>query len=134
MASRKILKETIVLSNYLGEVNDFAAYQDTILTFCYCTDSESVSKGRPATKENESVRLYLFDFKTLASSSTGKKRTYLPYEQWKALDDKSSYWTLNDNGRDYFVKEGQRDKRTITGFSHKTTGSRRMWHFEVDAK
>lgn len=134
VASRRILKDTITLYNFVGEVNDIATYQETVLRYCYCPADKGIGNGLHAKKPAETARLYLFDFKTVAESPEGKKRSYLPYEQWKHAEDKSSYWTLNDSGDDFFMKQGKNAKFSITKFSHKDTGSRRMWHFEVDAK
>ena len=134
MASRRILKDTVRLYNYVGEVNDKATYQETVLQYCYCPVDDGVSKGLHAKRPSESARLYIFDRKTIAKSSDGATKAYLPYDEWKHVDDKSAYWTLNDNGKDYFVIEGQTARFEIDKFSHKATGTARMWHFEVDAK
>ena len=134
MASRRILKDTVTLYNYVGEVDDIATYQETILRYCYCQADDGIGHGLHAKNPDETARLYVFDFKTLAESPEGKKRSYLPYDQWKKTEDKTSYWTLSDSGKDFFIKEGVTAKYNITKISHKNTGSRRMWHFEVDAK
>ena len=134
MASRRILTDTITLYNYAGEVNDIATYQETILRYCYCPADKGIGNGLHAKKPAETSRLYVFDHKTVAESPEGYRRSYLPYEQWKQMEDKTPYWTLNDCGDDFFVKEGKTARFNIIKFSHKTTGTRRMWHFEVDAK
>lgn len=134
MASNRILKDTVTLYNYVGEVNDIATYQETILRHCYCTANDGVAHGLHAKRKSETSRLYVFDNKTVAVSPDGVNRTYLPYRQWRELEDKSAYWTLTDNGNDYFVKQGLNARFEVTAFSHKTAGTRRMWHFEVDGK
>lgn len=134
MASRRILKDTVELYNYVGEVNDIATYQKTILRYCYCPSDKGIGNGLHAKKSAETSRLYIFDYKTVAEAPEGHKRSYLPYEQWKKAEDKSSYWTLSDYGDDFFIKEGNTARFSITKFSHKYAGSRRMRHFEVDAK
>lgn len=134
VASRRILADTVTLYNYVGEVNDIATYQETILRHCYCPVSVGASKGLPTRRPSETARLYLFDFKTVAQADNGQRRSYLPYDEWKLLDDKSSYWTLSDRGDDFFVKEGNATRFNIVMVSHKDTGTRRMWHFEVDGK
>lgn len=134
VASRRILIDTVTLYNYVGEVNDIATYQETVLRYCYCPADKGIGNGLHAKKPSESARLYLFDYKTVAESPDGVRRSYLPYSQWKTVENKEQYWTLNDSGKDYFVKEGQTARFEITRFSHKKGGTRRMWHFEVDAK
>ena len=134
MASRRILIDTVTLYNYVGEVNDIATYQETVLKHCYCPTEKGIGNGLHAKKPSETAKLYLFDSKTVATSADGARRSYLPYNQWKAVEDKSAYWTLNDSGKDFFVKEGQTARFEITRFSHKKAGTKRMWHFEVEAK
>lgn len=134
VASRRILVDTVTLCNYIGEVNDIATYQETILRYCYCPTDKGIGNGLHAKKPSESARLYLFDYNTVAESPDGQRRSYLPYDQWKSAEDKSAYWTLHEGGRDFFVKEGHASRFEITRFSHKTAGTKRMWHFEVDAK
>ena len=131
MGRNRILKDTVILHNSLGEIEDRNVYQDTILTSCYCPIDEGTDLTNQGKKSNNSAKLYLFDFKTKAKSVNGSIRTYLPYDKWVKLTDKSKYWTLNPNGDDYFTKEGCRKVRIIK-FSHKVAGSRRMWHFEVE--
>lgn len=134
MASLRILKDTVVLYNYIGEINDEATYQETVLTRCYCPLNEGADLNIQGKKANDSARLYLFDGKTLAAGNDGRIRTYLPYDEWKNAADKSSYWTLSDKGTDYFKKSVGNTKLRIIGFSHKKAGTRRMWHFEVDGR
>lgn len=134
MASRRILKHTVRLYNYRGEVNDIATYEETILRDCYCPVNEGVGKGLHAKSSRDSTLLYLFDHKTTAESVAGIKKSYLPYSQWKSEPNKEAFWTLSDSGDDFFMIEGSTKRFSINGFSHKTTGSRRMWHFEVNAK
>lgn len=130
MASKRILTDIVTLLNYIGEINDEATYQETTITQCYCPTNEGVSINSQGSKANDSSKLYIFDGQSVASSPDGSIRTYLPYEQWVLLEDKSHYWTLNEN--DYYKKGNNEYK--ITSFSHKKVGSRRMWHFEVIGK
>lgn len=134
MASLRMLTDTVVLYNYIGEVHDKATYQETILTRCYCPLDEGADLNIQGKKPNDSARLYLFDFRTIAKASDGTPRIYLPYSQWKPASNKSAYWTLSDKGTDYFLKSGSSTKLRIVGFSHKKAGTRRMWHFEVDGQ
>ncbi|MBQ2973330.1 MAG: hypothetical protein IJE19_03150 [Clostridia bacterium] len=132
MASKRLLKDTVVIKNYIGEVNDTATYQETILEHCYCPCNYGVGTDGHGRNSIDNTRLYIFDCKTVAKSSDGKKRSYLPYQSWILSESKEDYWTLNDAGDDYFVKEGV--EFCIIDFSYKNEGTRRMWHFEVDGK
>ncbi len=134
MASLRMLKDTVVLYNYIGEVNDRATYQETVLTRCYCPLNEGADLNLQGKKANDSARLYLFDSKTLATAPDGTVRSYLLYSQWREVTDKTPYWTLSDKGTDYFKKSVGSTKLRIIGFSHKQAGTRRMWHFEVDGQ
>lgn len=132
MKNHRMLEETVVLYNYIGEVDDRAAYQKTILKHSYCVLNEGTSLGSIGHSTKNTGKLYIFDDKTLAQSEEGRTRSFLPYEQWKYTDDKSGFWTLGDNGNDYFQKVGSDAKLRISGFSRKTTGRKIMWHFEVN--
>lgn len=134
MASLRLLVDTVVLYNYIGEVNDEATYQETIFKRCYCPLNEGADLNMQGKKANDSARLYLFDGKTIAVGTDGTERKYLPYSQWKDAEDKTAYWTLSDKGTDYFKKSVGNTKLRIVGFSRKKTGTRRMWHFEVDGR
>lgn len=132
MASRRMLTDTVVLENYVGEVNDVASYEKTVLRRCSCQIHTGANIGSFGREEGDSGKLYIFDFKTKAESTDGKPKSYMPYDQWKSLDDKSPYWTISDKGNDRFSKEGVKIQFRIAGFKHLTAGSRRMWHFEVN--
>lgn len=133
MASRRVLPDTVLLHNYTGEnEKGEAQYQTTVLHHCYApfNEGQSGTSGtgkRPA----DSATLYIFDRATKAEDEVGAPRTFLPYEKWAALEDKSGYWTLSDKGRDYFQVQGRDEKLVVVSFPHKVNGSPRMWHFEV---
>lgn len=131
MATKRMLIDVVHLFNYVGEINDVATYQETILKNVYCPLNEGTTENKQGRTGKDSATLYIFDMNTKAVSKNGKVRTYLPYEKWIYLDDKSKYWTIGDYGQDYFVKEGHEEEMQINSFSHKTTGTRRMWHMEV---
>ena len=134
MASNRMLPDVVTLFNYVGEINDKAVYQETTLKHCYCPLNEGADLNRQGKKGKNSARLYIFDRRTIALDELGTKRSYMPYERWKDLDNKSAYWTLSDKGNDYFKKSSSNNRLRIEGFSHKVAGSPRMWHFEVDGK
>lgn len=134
MATRRVLRDTVVLSNYAGEVNDVATYQHTILEHCYCSLSRGVTAGGQGKNPNDNSRLYVFDYGTVAKDTAGNVRTYLPFDEWKTLVDKTAFWTLAGNGKDYFTEQNTGDKIKVVSFAHLVSGSRRMWHFEVTGK
>lgn len=131
--SRRILPDTVVLLNYVGEVDDEAVFQETILTPCYCVVKDGTKRNPNGKSSANSGKLYIFDAETQAKATDGTPRTFVPYETWKDLDNKSAYWTLSDLGFDYFQKEGC-PKLRVTKFSHLVNGSKRMHHFEVDGE
>lgn len=135
--SRRILPDTVALYNYAGEVNDEATYEISTISHCYCMVAEGADLNDQGRKGHDSAQLYIFDKGTEITSTDGQTKTYLHYKEWDALppSERSAFWTLHDDGRDYFVKteEGGR-KFKVTKFSHKKAGSKRMWHFEVSAK
>lgn len=128
-----MLTDTVTLFNYIGEINDEAVYQETTLAHCYCPLTEGANTDSHGKKSGDKTRLYIFDDKTVATASDGSPRTYLPYQEWAEATDKSSFWTLSDKGNDYIIKTGSTNRLRVCGFCRKETGSRRMWHFEVDA-
>ena len=132
MKTHRMLEETVTLYNYIGEVNDEATYEKTILKHCYCVLNEGASVNGIGHKPNNSAKLYIFDEKTLAVSENGTLKTFLPYEQWKYTENKSSFWTLSDCGKDYFQKTGSSTRLRISSYSRKAVGRKIMWHFEVN--
>ena len=134
MASRRVLPDTVVLSNYVGEVNDVATYQTTTLKYCYCHVEEGAVHTLPATREADDGLLYIFDRSTVATAANGNVRQYLSYDLWKIVTDKTPYWTLNTDGKDKFKKSGTSREYKIESFAHKVNGSPRMWHFEVKGR
>lgn len=134
MASRRLLIHTVELYNYMGEIDDVATHQKTILRHCYCPTNEGIGTSNQGKTPKDSARLYVFDYGTIAESEDGVKRSYIPYSEWKELPDKSGYWTLNDAGHDFFRKVDSTIQHKVTSFAHKDAGTRRMWHFEVDGR
>lgn len=134
MASRRVLPDTVVLSNYVGEVNDVATYQTTVLKHCYCPVEEGAAQRLPATSEADEGVVYIFDRNTVATDESGNVRTYLSYDLWRIVTDKTPYWTLNTDGKDKFKKYATRREYRIESFAHRVNGSPRMWHFEVRGK
>lgn len=132
MSIHKMLIDTVELYNYVGEVNDEAAYQKTIFKHCYCPLDEGAALNLQGRVPSDSAKLYLFYVTTTAQDENGNFRSYMPYNEWKELEDKTGYWTLSDKGTDHFIKTGSQKRLRVTSFSMKKTGSMKMWHFEVN--
>lgn len=130
MASRRMLPHTVHLFNYIGEVNDEALFQESVIRFCYCVWKEGAGSAK---SPSDSAKLYVFDANSIIEDANGKRRTYISPAEWSACSDKGNHFTFSDNGNDYFQFENG-EKMFIRSSSHKVAGSRRMWHFEVEGK
>lgn len=79
-----------------------------------------------------------------ALETTKGEVPFVPYEEWKNTAHQEQYWTLSPEGRDYFALGDQR--RTdhalptdvpifkITNVERHDMGSRRMWHWRIEAR
>lgn len=134
MPRRSMKPHTVHLFNYVGEVNDVATYQEVVIKNCYCNLDDGVSSINSGKTTNDSARLYIFKRDAKIVSPAGVAMKYLPFEAWMKLADKAGSWTINPNGKDYFVLEGRSNRLIIQRFADNEVGSRRMWHFEVDGK
>ena len=138
MPSPRMLPDTVNLFNYVGEVNDIATYQKAIIRKCYCVirDSSSADRNGNGTVPNTRSTLYIFDRCSIVTDDSGNTLTYIPYEDFDTLANKSGYWTLRDGPtRDYFIKVGKSAEpreNPVIGFSHLTGGTPRMQHFKVE--
>lgn len=134
VATRRMLSDTAIISNYIGEVNDTEVTQETVLRYCSCQTADGVILNTKGRAPADTASLYIFDHTTKAFSPDGKPRKYIPFQEWSRLEDKTGFWTISDEGRDRFwnVKDGR--KYLVKSFSHLVAGSRRMHHFEVSAK
>lgn len=135
MPSPRMLPDTVHLFNYIGEVDDVATYQKAIISKCYCPIHDGSTPTGNGTAPSNRSTLYIFDRDSRVTDEDGKVLTYIPSEEWDALEDKAGYWTLRDGpSRDYFVKTGKFPdprKMPVIGSAHLTGGTPRMWHFEV---
>lgn len=135
VAGRRMLPDEVVLANYLGEVDDVSTYQFTTIKPVYCYSGDGSSTDNTGRRKNDSATLFIFDKASKAYDSDGNVREYIDHTLWKALPDKSGFWTLDDGGRDYFRKIGIPDREyRITSFQKLKAGSPRMWHFEVTGR
>lgn len=133
MASRRILPDRVTIHNYVGEVDDAATYQATIIEHCYCPLTEGLEADGRGKRASDRTTLYIFDRASSAHDSEGNPRTYLAYNLWKLLspEDKKNFWTIGDTGKDFVQKPGHVEKLYFQSFAHHTNGSKRVWHFEV---
>lgn len=134
MATDRMPKCTVILRNYVGEIDDVATYQTTTLRNCYCIVEEGVALGNQGRHPADMGTLYIFDKDVIAIAEDGSSRSYVPFDVWKNLDDKSAFWTISDKGTDEFQKQGTSRILKITSFVHRVAGTKRMWHFEVKGK
>lgn len=134
MATKRMLPDVVRLYNYVGEIGDIATYQETVFRCCACQYSQGAAPEKSGRKPNGNATLFLFDAQTEAVSPEGNLRTYLPYQQWSTLEDKGPFWTISDEGHDYFRPQNSNTKFLVTSFCHYVAGSRRMHHFEVTGK
>lgn len=126
-----MLPHTVHLFNYIGEVNDEAQYQESIIHFCFCMMNEGSGSAK---SPSDSAKLYIFDANSVIESLNGSPRTYVSPDKWKKMCcDRSNHFTISDDGMDYFQKDDG-EQFLIKSVSHKVAGTRRMWHFEVVGK
>mgnify|MGYP003298454568 CR=1 FL=1 len=96
MASKRTLPHTVKLFNYIGEVDDVAEYQESIIHFCYCTWAEGASSYA---SPSDSAKLYVFDMNSVVTSTGGTRRTFVPPEEWSdCCCGKATHYTFSDNG------------------------------------
>lgn len=134
MATKRMLPHTVTLYNYIGEVDDRAHYQPTVIRHCYAPLKVGVVASNPGRRSSDSGDLYIFDGRSKAYSPDGSARTYLPHDKWMASEEKDKYWTLSDDGKDFYKVTDRDDEVSIRSFSHKVAGTKRMFHFEVRGK
>lgn len=158
MASKRMCPQSVMLYNYVGEVNRKATYVKTYLHNVKCIVYRGVSTSLQGRGEADTAKLYIFDDILFAANESGKEVQYKPHEEWAKLVDKSGYWTLSPDGDDFFydMEEGEPTisgqanagdvfagqgsspnyygKRfKIKGFKRLDQGNPRLIHFEVDA-
>lgn len=134
MPRKSMTPHTVHLFNFVGEVKDVATYQEAVIQNCYCNLDDGVTSINSGRTTNDTARLYIFKRDMKVKSPDGAAMKYLPFEKWMELADKTGYWTINPNDRDYFVMDGRTSRLKVKRFADNEVGSRRMWHFEVDGK
>lgn len=136
MATKRMCPQTVMLYNYVGEVDDRASYAVTYLHNVKCVSYRGINPTTQGRGEADTAKLYIFDDILYAADTEGNEVQYMVYENWKKLDKKTGYWTLNPDGYDFFY-EGDTLPHTgpkfkVNGFKRLDQGSRRLVHFEVD--
>lgn len=137
MASKRMCPQSVLLYNYVGEVNGRATYQPTYLHNVKCIVYRGISTSNQGRGENDQSKLYIFDDILYAANEKNKEVQYLPHEEWVKLEDKSGYWTLSPDGDDFYFDVSDSlphpgKKFKIVGFKRLDQGSPRLVHFEVD--
>lgn len=140
MAGRRMLPDTVTLYNYAGEDQDGrATYAVTLLRNVYCSEQFGTDYDKEGKTSANKAMLYIFDANSVAESADGAPKSYLPYSEWINSDSKESFWTLSDQGDDYFVNglhnsnrpQDIRNSHKIVSVSRFKAGQRRMWHWTV---
>lgn len=143
MASKRMLTNTVTLYNYIGERDMVAEYEVTILSNVFCDTDFGASATMQGKTPQDTARLYVFDNKVCATSIGGSKKQFLPFEEWDKLEDKSDFWTFNENEKDFFVfgfsdyekpKENVKPTYAISKAHYFKKGTSRMWHWEIDGR
>lgn len=124
--------QSVELHNYVGEVNGKATYAVYLLHNVRNVAYRGVSFSMQGRGEADTAKLYIFDDILFATDEKGKEAQYMPHEEWKKLSDKSGYWTLSPEGKDFYYSDAGKFK--VTGFKRCAVGSRRMVHFEVNGE
>lgn len=130
MASKRTCPQSVELHNYVGEVNGKATHAVYLLHNVRNVAYRGVSFSMQGRGEADTAKLYIFDDILFATNEKGDEVQYMPHEEWKKLDDKSEYWTLSPEGKDFYFCDGGKFK--VTGFKRCDVGSRRIAHFEVN--
>lgn len=142
MASHKLLKDCVTLFTYAGEENKVAKFHKTILHNVLCVDSLGVKATNQGDSADNNATLYIFDTKVIAESQFGVAKEYMPFEKWLTCHEQDKYWTLRDDEKDFFVKgicesetpKGVKNVFSITKSIHYTSGTSRMWHWEINGR
>lgn len=133
-----MLPDSATLYNHLGEDgNGNAIYKRTFFVTCRVV----LTVGAVMEKEDDNIRVYLFDRKTEATDGT-TACSYCDPRAFDTLVDKCAHWTLRDDGRDVIAKGicvGEQPPDDGTAFALRTikrnqVGNQRMWHWKVTGR
>lgn len=130
--------DTVTIYNYVGEVNDEATFQLTVLRGVHVNYVKGVTRTINGDTVTDKISLLVFhkDFE--------RQKPYMPYKAWLALEDKSPYWTLSPKDKivlgesAYAIPYGTikglesvYECFEITNIAPYTKGSKSLWHIEV---
>lgn len=133
-----LLPDSATLYNYLGEDDDGnAVYQRTFFSPCRVV----LTVGAVMENEDDNICVYLFDMITQATDGKNARSNCDP-RAFDTLADKSAYWTLRDDGRDWLAKglcASAQPPDDGTAYALRTAkrnqiGSPRMWHWKVTGR
>lgn len=136
MASKRVCPHAITLYNYLGETDGKARYARTLITNVHVSASGGIAAGDVS---RDGVRVYVFD------DVSECEKLYLPCEKWAAGNDHERYWTVHTDGSDYIALGDMPDSDDgtlptqhtlykINSISRRQIGSRRVWHWRIEAQ
>lgn len=130
------LVDQATIFNFIGEDSDGnAVYEKTLLDGCRVV----LSMGAVSENEDDNLAAYLFDVKTVARSGNIVK-SYCAPEAYETLIDKSRYWTIRTDGKDWIAKGACDDSGVpenafrIRICKRNQIGSQGMWHWKVTAR
>lgn len=141
MANKRMLPHTITLFNFVDEIDYKPVYEITILKNVMCNITQGITPSTRERNPNDFADLYIFTKNVEATDINGNLKTYIPLEQWNECEDKSFYWTINTEGKDFFAKgiyldvddpTEILDATEINSALYLDVGSPRMWHWEIN--
>jgi len=108
MINKSLLDNEVTLYNYIGEADDYPAFQRSYIKNCCVFMTKGANLDASGRKGNGNAVLFIFDNESTVTNELGEPASYLPHEAWIDREqedaDRSSYWTLSDRGDDYFVE------------------------------
>jgi len=143
MINKEILDNEVTLYNYIGEVDDYPAFQRSYIKKCCVFITRGADLDGTGRKGNGNAVLFIFDNESTVTNELGEPASYLPYDAWLDREqeeaDRGCFWTLSDRGDDYFV-EGvslsdtppqNASKFRVVKFKQLKKGSGDIGHMEV---
>lgn len=142
--TKRILGQSVILSNFIGEKESVPKYQKTLL--CRINIQETDTRSLDTQTDSAYVNLYFFDKYSKAYALYGEEeyeagffassksdaadageRTYMKPHDFKNLpaEERSLYFTFDPNGRDTI------GGKIIRSVKRCQNGSARMYHFKA---
>lgn len=143
MATERMCPHAITLYNFVKVDDD-----GNDVFSCTFLSSVHVNLGagtHGVDNPDDEAKVHIFDDLVSAKAAdTGARRTFMPYPDWLKSEDKSGYWTLSPQGKDYFVAGTKAVSGTrlptdaellrIVSVKRLEMGSSRMWHWKIGAR